>query len=128
MFDLEKAKAYFAAKMAFTTDPPELDGMIKRNEPIVIVDVRLPSDYRQGHLPGAINLPKGKWHTGAGLSRDKLNVVYCYDQQCHLAAEAALEFARQGYPVMEMEGGYDTWVAKGLAKEAGSQPVPASAV
>ena len=49
-----------------------------------MVDVRLPSDFKRGHLPGAINLPNGQWHKATGLSREKTNVVYCYSQTCHL--------------------------------------------
>ncbi|HET7132268.1 MAG TPA: rhodanese-like domain-containing protein, partial [Gammaproteobacteria bacterium] len=72
------------------------------------------------HIPGAINLPKGKWHDTAALSRDKLHVLYCYNQQCHLAAEAAVELLAQGVRVVEMEGGFATW-------EANSSPVVTSA-
>ncbi len=114
-FDAEGARRFFAARMAYTTGPFELDGMLRRGEPLVVVDVRQPSDYRAAHIPGAVNLPNGKWHTAAGLSRDRLNVLYCYSQTCHLAAAAALELAALGYPVMEMEGGFEAWQAKGLA-------------
>jgi putative oxidoreductase len=69
--DTRQARDYFAQKLAFVTGPFELDGQIKRKEPITVVDVRLPSDYRAGHIPGAINLPQGKWHTLAGLSKDR---------------------------------------------------------
>jgi hypothetical protein len=41
-YNFDQAKAYFAAKMAFTTGPHELDGIIQRGEDVVIVDVRLP--------------------------------------------------------------------------------------
>ena len=58
-----KAREHFAAKHSFTTGPHELTGMIDRKEDIVIVDVRFPTDYRKGHVPGAVNLPKGKWQT-----------------------------------------------------------------
>ncbi len=44
---------------------------MRRNEPIAIVDVRLPSDYQAGHIPGAINLPQGKWHTLTGCRKDR---------------------------------------------------------
>jgi len=43
------------------------------------------------------------------LSREKTNVVYCYTQQCHLGANACLQFAGAVYPVMELEGGFETW-------------------
>ena len=108
-YDFQAAQSHFTAKQGFTTGPHELTGMIDRKEDIVIVDVRFPTDYRKGHIPGAINLPKGKWHETAGLSKDKLNVLYCYSHVCHLGAAAAVEFARHGYPVMEMDGGFLAW-------------------
>ena len=117
-YDIAAAKAHFTAKQSFTTGPHELLGMIDRKEDIVIVDVRFPSDFRKGHVPGAVSLPKGKWHEPAGLSKDKLNVLYCYNQTCHMAAEAALELLAQGYPVVEMEGGFATWEANGSPVEA----------
>jgi rhodanese-related sulfurtransferase len=108
-YDLQKAKAYFEAKMSFTTGPHELHGADK--SAITIVDVRFPSDFNQSHIPGAINLPKGKWNKTEGLNRDKLHVLYCYAQTCHLAAEAAVELANQGFRVVEMEGGFEAWLA-----------------
>lgn len=112
-YDFQKAREHFAAKQSFTTGAHELLGMIDRKEDIVIVDVRFPTDYRKAHVPGAVNLPKGKWHTVAGLAKDKPNVLYCYNQTCHMAAEAALELLALGYPVVEMEGGFATWEANG---------------
>src|ERR1043166_6277857 len=106
----EKAKAYFEDKLAFTTGPVELDRWIKSGENnLVVVDVRAAEDFAKGHIPGAINLPKEKWDISEGLQKDKVNVLYCYTQTCHLAANAAFQFASRGYPVMEMDGGFDAW-------------------
>jgi len=106
----EKAKAYFEQKLAFTTGPVELSKWIKsREDNLVVVDVREAEDYAKEHIPGAINIPRDKWQNPQGLSRDKTNVVYCYTQQCHLAANACLQFATAGYPVMELEGGFEAW-------------------
>jgi rhodanese-related sulfurtransferase len=106
----EKAKAYFEEKLAFTTGPVELSKWIKsREDNLVVVDVREAEDYEKGHIPGAINIPRDKWQRPEGLSREKTNVVYCYTQQCHLGANACLQFAGAGYPVMELEGGFETW-------------------
>jgi len=106
----EKAKAYFENKLAFTTGPVELDRWIKNSENnLVVVDVRAAEDYAKGHICGAINIPKEQWDNPGGLSRDKTNVVYCYTQQCHLAANACVQFAGKGYPVMELEGGFEAW-------------------
>jgi rhodanese-related sulfurtransferase len=107
--DPQKAKEYFEAKISFTTGPVELERMMKQGENINIVDVRAAEDYAEGHIQGAVNLPKDKWQTLEGLRKDKTNVVYCYSQVCHLAATAAVEFASKGYPVMELEGGFRAW-------------------
>ncbi len=104
-----KTKTYFEARMVFTTGPLELQGMLKHNE-VNVVDVRAEEDYAEGHIPGAINLPKDQWQTVKGLRKDKMNVLYCYSQVCHLAATAAVEFAGKGYPVMELDGGWRWWV------------------
>jgi rhodanese-related sulfurtransferase len=115
--DPQKAKEYFEAKISFTTGPVELERMMKQGENINIVDVRAAEDYAEGHIPGAVNLPKDKWQTLEGLRKDKTNVVYCYSQVCHLAATAAVEFASKGYPVMELEGGFRAWKEHDMESE-----------
>jgi rhodanese-related sulfurtransferase len=113
--DPERARAYFEDKITFTTGPVELDHLLKSAEPqLRVVDVREAEDYAQGHIPGAINLPRGTWGKAEGLSRDKANIVYCYSQVCHLAANACVVFARQGFPAMEMEGGFAAWKERDL--------------
>ena len=107
--DPAKAKQFFANKLAFTTGPVELARNLKQGANIAVIDVREAEDYRKGHVPGAINLPHDQWNGAEGLRKDALNVLYCYSQQCHLAATAALTFANKGYSVMEMEGGFDAW-------------------
>jgi rhodanese-related sulfurtransferase len=128
-YDLERARGHFQGKLDFTTGTHEVLGMIERGrDDVAIVDVRLPSDYRAGHVPGAINLPKGRWENVRGLSKDKLHVLYCYSQTCHLAAEAAVELLKQGYRVQEMEGGYATWTAAGYpVEQEASATAPAAA-
>jgi len=107
------ARKYFEDKLAFTTGPLELDRWMKAAEDnLVIVDVRAEEDFVKGHIPGAINLPKERWHDPQGLSKNKTNVVYCYTQQCHLAANACVQFAAMEYPVMELEGGFAVWKEK----------------
>jgi rhodanese-related sulfurtransferase len=107
--DPVKARQYFEDKITFTTGPVELDRMLKAHENISVIDVRAEEDYRKGHVPGAVNLPKERWDTLEGLSKDKPNILYCYSMVCHLAATAACEFAAKGFPVMELEGGFDEW-------------------
>ena len=114
-----KAKKFFAEKMDFTTGPVELNGMIDCSEEITVIDVRVPRDFTHGHVPHAVNLPKERWETFDGLDKHKTNVIYCYNKTCHLAATAALLFSEHGFPVMEMEGGFDTWKQYNLPIEEG---------
>jgi len=116
-----KAREFFLDKVTFTTGPVELNRELEQGADIVVVDVRAEEDYKKGHIPGAINLPKERWESLQGLSRDKLNVLYCYSQVCHLAATAAVEFAGKGYSVMEMDGGFQAWKEYELQVE--KQPV-----
>jgi len=84
-----KAKKYFQDKMAFTTGPVELERMVTQGQPVHIVDVRSAEDYAEGHIPGAVNLPKDQWTDAkivkTRLRKDRINVVYCYSHVCHLA-------------------------------------------
>ena len=91
--------------------------MIKDGAYINLVDVRAAEDFAKGHIPGAINLPREKWETLQGLQKDRVNILYCYTQTCHLAATAAVQFASRGFPVMEMEGGFEAWKENDLDVE-----------
>lgn len=117
MHDPQKARAYFENKVAFTTGPVELSRALKTGN-VTVVDVRAAEDFAKGHIPGAINLPHDTWGNPRGLSRDHNNIVYCYTQQCHLAANACVAFASQGFPVMEMDGGFEAWRANEFETES----------
>jgi rhodanese-related sulfurtransferase len=107
--DAAAARRFFRERLAFTTGPMELNARLQRGEHVTVVDVRSADDYRAGHIPGAIHLPQGKWHTLAGIRKDRPVVVYCYNPTCKLATAAALEFASHGIGAQEMEGGFAAW-------------------
>ena len=115
--DPTKALQYFEDKMAFTTGPIELNRAINEKQDIVVVDVRAAEDFKEGHIRGAVSLPRDKWSNTADLRKEKLNVIYCYSHVCHLGAAACVELARQGFPVMEMDGGFVAWTKQDLAIE-----------
>ena len=112
-----RQEQFFKDKVEFSLGPAELKEMLDKREPIVILDVRSREAYEKGHVPGAIQIPREQWRTTPALERGKTHIVYCYSQQCHLAAKACLEFTRRGFRVMELEGGMTAWEAFGYHVE-----------
>ncbi len=110
----QEAARYFEEKLRFTTGPIELNSMISNDENISIIDVRQYEDYVKGHIPKAVNLPHDKWQSCSGLNKDKVNVIYCYSEVCHLAANGCRFFAEKGFSVMELQGGFDQWKTHNL--------------
>jgi rhodanese-related sulfurtransferase len=121
-----EAKEYFEKKMSFSTGPVEVDYFKQQGESFNLIDVRAAEDYAKGHVPGAVNLPQDQWNSFQGLSKDKLNVLYCYSHVCHLAAKAAVKFAKEGFPVMEMDGGFEAWQDHDLDVESSSDAAKAA--
>lgn len=111
---LKRAERFFEDKLQYTVGPYDVQGMIERKEPVVILDVRAEEDYMKGHIPGSTNVPRGKWGAFQGLDKSKTHIIYCYTPQCHLAAMACLEFAGRGFKVKEMEGGFEAWLKYGF--------------
>lgn len=110
--DVEGARRYFADKMAFTTGPVELMRAVEHDE-VNVVDLRDADSFAKGHVPGASNLPQSDWSSQDVLEKERINVLYCYHEDCHLAAKAALTFATAGYPVMELDGGWERFESSG---------------
>lgn len=126
-YDLDRAQEYFRDKMAFTTGVHDIDVLLasgkKRDfhgNSFQLVDVRYPADYAAARMPGATNLPKGQWQDPQGVDKVTTLYLYCYNPTCHLAAEAAVALTAQGYRVVEVEGGWETWQKYGYATETGS--------
>jgi rhodanese-related sulfurtransferase len=94
---------------ASLASPVAVSQALAEKRDIVVVDVRAAEDFAKSHVPGAVSLPREKWSAATGLSKEKVNVVYCYSGTCPLGGEACAQLAGQGYPVVEMDGGFDVW-------------------
>ena len=110
---------YFAAKLASETDASDLYAAQKAGEQIVVVDVRSAEAWAQGRVPGAVHLPYREIpsRASAEIPADSTVVVYCWSPGCNAGAKGALEFARLGYDVREMIGGFEYWVREGYPVE-----------
>ena len=109
-FNNEKAICFFSKLAAYTVGPMELKELLDENN-VKLIDVRCVEDYQTAHIPTAISIPKSELSNNLDkLSKDQINIVYCYNEQCRLAVKAALLLAEYGYPVMMLLGGFQTWV------------------
>ena len=110
--------ARYAGRLAFETDCADVAAALGSGSPgFVLVDVRGPGLYAAGHLPGALNIPRGKL-TPRRLEAwpaDTLFVVYCAGPHCNGADRAALHLATLGRRVKVMIGGIAGWADEGLA-------------
>ncbi|MBB6346498.1 rhodanese-related sulfurtransferase [Nonomuraea muscovyensis] len=114
------ALAHYAARLAFETDVSDVAADLAVGEPgIVVVDSRSLESWRQGHIQGAVHLPTAEIAARAAevVPAHVTVVTYCWGPGCNGATRAALEFARLGYPVKEMLGGFEYWAREGLPVE-----------
>ncbi|BCM85334.1 rhodanese-like domain-containing protein [Methylobacterium indicum] len=119
--------ARYARRLAFETDCADVHAAFAQGDPaqggpavgavgFVLLDVRGPALYAKGHVPFALNLPRGKmtprrmaeWPAGT------LFVVYCAGPHCNGADKAALHLAELGVSVKVMIGGITGWVDEGF--------------
>lgn len=116
--DSAAALAHFEGAFRFETDCWDVhDAFSKDQQDFVLLDVRSPALYAQGHVPGSINLPHGKIieSTMNRYPRDTTFVVYCAGPHCNGAHRGAIRLARLGRPVKLMIGGITGWIDEGFA-------------
>ncbi|MFC9971955.1 rhodanese-like domain-containing protein [Spirillospora sp. NPDC127200] len=121
-----EAVAHFAARLAFETDVSDVAAHLAAGSPgIVVVDSRSTESWDQGHVPGAVHLPTAQIADRAEdlVPRDATVVVYCWSPACNGGTKAALEFARLGYAVKEMIGGFEYYAREGFPVEDGQGSV-----
>ena len=107
------------AKIKFIT-VEELLEMIENKEDFKLVEVLRENSYKEGHIPGAINIPVENLKAEAQKHFQKTDkiIVYCASYQCHASTNAARLLLEMGYKnVMDFKGGKKTWVDAGFEPE-----------
>ena len=110
---------YFQAKLAAELGPHNVKRLLEMNSTeVVIVDVRSKEGYREGHLPGALNIPFEELPSRMkALPKNKDIITYCWDVTCILSTKAAFILAKHGYRAKEMLGGMEAWQKAGFSIE-----------
>jgi rhodanese-related sulfurtransferase len=140
VFDLEEAELCYAPQFGSAKDPINLAGMIASNvvrgdhplaqwpdldmDRVSLVDVRDPDEFKEGTVPGAVNIPLGALRGRLEeLPDDREAWVYCFaGQRGYYATRVLLQ---RGRPVRNLTGGYQTYLAFKAASRGSRQAVPA---
>lgn len=116
----QQALAHFQARLGFETDCADVHYATRHEtKDFVLLDVRTPTLYAAGHVPGAVNMPTRTISEQrlAEYPVDTLFVVYCAGPHCNGANKAAVKLAQLGRPVKEMIGGLTGWIDEGFGLE-----------
>ena len=120
------ALEYFSAKLRHETDASDVYAAQKAGDALVVVDVRSDEAWAQGRITGAVHMPYRDIEERAPVELDPAVpvVVYCWSPGCNAGAKGAIKFAKLGYSVREMIGGYEYWVREGQPTENDEGPLP----
>ena len=95
-------------------DASEIAARIADGNAPVILDVRTPEEYAEGHVPGAINIPHDAVADHLGklpFAKDDEVAVYCgTGRRAGLAEEALVEAGFTN--VRDLTGHYKAWIAE----------------
>lgn len=84
--------------------------------PFVFVDVRTPEEYKEGHIPGAVNIPVSEIKARMNeVPKDKQVYVYCRSGK--RAAKASTILAKAGFSVENVPESMQGWKAAGYPVE-----------
>ncbi|MBD5640812.1 MAG: rhodanese-like domain-containing protein [Desulfovibrio sp.] len=86
---------------------------------VIILDVRTPAEFAQGHLPGARNMDffGGRFdHDAANLPADRQILLYCSSGKRSAGAAEALKGAGVK-KILDMHQGFQAWEKAGMPVE-----------
>ncbi len=95
----------------------------------VFLDARSPDEYKEGHIPGALNFYAEDMDKFAPLVLPQLTnksqeiITYCHGSSCDLSLHLAQSLIGQGYTnVKVFFGGWPEWKKSGYPIQTGEQP------
>jgi rhodanese-related sulfurtransferase len=113
-----------------TVSPEQVKEQLEHGETGLVVDVREPEEFSSGHVPGAVNIPRGilelKADPNAPMAEAQLTgkqneqiVVYCARAPGFRSLSAADTLEKMGYRnAVAMAAGSNGWSEAGFSLEA----------
>ena len=96
--------------------PAALQRRMNSGEKVVVIDVRDPDEFRDGHIEGSANISRGflEFRIGTAVT-DPATPIVLYCQTGLRSVLAAKALRELGYAtVINLQGGYQKWVQSGL--------------
>lgn len=105
-----------AKKSVTECSPAEVhDRMTSANA--LLIDVREPDEYRQGHVASAVNIPRGMLEFRISMEPTLQNLarpIILYCKNSGRSALSAIAMQSMGFTnVVSMAGGFEAWTADG---------------
>lgn len=85
---------------------------LAQDQNICLLDARTPEEFRQGHIPGSVNLPLGSEAGAANLIPQQDSRVFVYCQSGMRSARSGAQLAKMGYTDVTNIGGILSWAGK----------------
>lgn len=77
---------------------------------VTVIDVRPAEEYRQGHVPGALNVPLDEVEARLSeLPRNSEVIAYCRGPWCVLSFEAVARLRKAGFAARRLADGMPEW-------------------
>lgn len=74
----------------------------------IIIDIRNPVDYYEGHIPTAINIPYQNFHNEKNrLPMDKVIILYC--ERGSTSIILSRDISKEGFNVKSIYGGINAY-------------------
>jgi len=93
----------------------KLDELLTRmkSKNVVVLDVRPKTEFENGHIPGAVNIPLEELAKQLKkLPKNKEYVAYCRGPFCVFADDAVQLLTQKGFKAKRLEEGYPDWKIK----------------
>ncbi len=90
----------------------------QRNEQVIIVDVREPYEYKEGHISGSKLIPLGQLTQHLNELGDKDQEIIMVCRSGSRSSSASRQLAGLGYKkILNLQGGMMSWQRSGLRVE-----------
>ena len=75
-----------------------------------VIDIRSIEKFNNNHIEGAINIPINLLISNPSKYLIKMDKYYIYCQRGIQSQKACLILQKQGYNVVNIQGGYEAWI------------------